>query len=84
MDAFERIKEQIALDLKNGRIDAQFEHNFRKLYAMSQMGNQANDEAAVEQRANELAQNQNLNKIFTRLKQDPKTHQQGVQQGPVA
>ncbi|MBR3719170.1 MAG: hypothetical protein IKN20_04825, partial [Firmicutes bacterium] len=80
-DAFERTKEQIALDLQNGRVDAQFEHNFRKLYAMSQMGNQANDEAAVEQRANELSQNQNLNKIFARLKQDPKTHQQGLQPG---
>ena len=80
-DAFERTKEQIAMDLQQGRIDAQFEHNFRKLYAMSQMGDAANDEAAVEQRAGELAQNQNLNKIFARLKEDPKTHQQGLQPG---
>ena len=80
-DPFERRKEQIAQDLQQGRVDAQFEQNFRRLYAMSQMGDQANDEAAVEQRANELAQNENLNKIFARLKQDPKTHQHGLQTG---
>lgn len=80
-DAFERTKEQIAYDLEHGNVGADFEYNFRRLYAQSQLGDQANNEDAIEQKVNELAQNQNLNKVIARLKEDPKTHQQGLQPG---
>ena len=67
-NAYDQVRDQIRWDLTHGNAGADYEQNFRRLYAMSKFGPDAKPtEKEIEQKANELKNDPALKKALSGL-----------------